>query len=135
MQAIADYTPTKWDEKPYLSISGNQKMTKASVEMVFTGPMQGKAAVEWLMYYSDFDEKDPHKAVAKYVGLIRFEGKLDGKTGSFVMEDQGEYEAGKARSVSTIITGSGTGELKSIRGDAKSMATPKTCSIELNYSL
>ena len=135
MQLTASYTPTKWDEKTYQLISEKQKMTKASVEMVFTGVMEGKASVEWLMYYSDFDDKDMHKAVAQYTGLIRFEGNVEGKSGSFVMEDKGSYEAGEARSVSAIIPGSGTGELKTISGAAKSFATPKSCSIELDYSL
>ncbi len=135
MQLTASYQPTKWDEKPYLLLSERQKMTKASVEMAFTGSMEGKASVEWLMFYSDFDDKDMHKAVAQYTGLIRFEGKVKGKSGSFVMEDKGSYESGEARSVSTILTGSGTGELKTISGVAKSFATPKSCSIELDYRL
>jgi hypothetical protein len=135
MQAIASYTPVKWDEKTYQLISGKQKMTKASVEIAFTGAMEGKALVEWLMYYSAFDDKDPHKAIAQYVGLIHFEGRLNDKTGSFVMEDKGTYKDGEARSVATVILASGTGELKTMVGEAKCLATPQGCSIELNYTL
>ena len=135
MKTTASCSPTKWDEKPYQMIGEKQKLTKATVEMPCTGGMEGKASIEWLMYYSAFDAKDPHLADAQYLGLIRFEGKLDGKTGSFVMEDRGTYKAGEARSTWTILAGSGTGELSSLAGKAQFLATPKSCSIEMDYHL
>ncbi len=91
MKAIGSYAPTKWDEKPYEHISTNMKMTRASVTFAFTGQIEGNASVEYLMFYRDFDGKDPHKAAANYVGLIRLQGKLNGRSGSFAMEDKGVF--------------------------------------------
>jgi hypothetical protein len=78
MKAVATYAPIKWDEEPYEHVSTNMKLTKASVAFAFVGQIEGLASVEYLMFYRDYDERDPHKAAASYVGLIRLQGKLHG---------------------------------------------------------
>jgi hypothetical protein len=135
MKAVATYTPIKWDEEPYELISANMKITKASVAFAFAGQIEGHASVQYLMFYRDYDEKDPHKAGANYVGLIRLQGKLNGRPGSFAMEDRGIFEGGTARSILTIIPGSGTGELRGVTGKGTYVATQKSCNCELEYEL
>jgi len=135
MKAVATYTPIKWDEQPYEHISTNMKMTKASIAFAFTGQIEGTASVEYLMFYRDYDEKDPHKAAANYVGLIRLQGKLNGQSGSLAMEDKGVFEGGTARSIVTIIPGSGTADLRAITGKGTYVATQKSCNCELDYEL
>lgn len=135
MKATATYSPTKWDEKPYEQISSTMKLTRASVEFSFNGQMEGHGLVEYLMFYRFFDERDPHNASANYVGLIRFKGKLNGKEGSFTMEDRGAFEKAQAQSTLMIIPGSGTEELKGIVGTGTYVATSKSCRCELNYEL
>jgi hypothetical protein len=135
MKAVATYTPIKWDEEPYEHVSTNMKMTRASVAFAFVGQIEGQASVEYLMFYRDYDERDPHKAAASYVGLIRLQGKLNGQSGSFAMEDRGVFEGGTARSILTIIPGSGTAELKGITGKGSYVATQKSCNCELEYEL
>ena len=98
MKAVATYAPTSWDEKTYEQISTNMKMTKATITFAFKGQIEGTGSVEYLMFYRDYDDKDPHKSTANYVGLIRLQGKLNGKPGSFAMEDRGTFEADIARS-------------------------------------
>lgn len=134
MKATATYSPTKWDEKPYEQ-SPTTKLTKASVEFAFTGQMEGQGLVEYLMFYKAFDESDPHKTTATYVGLIRFKGRLNGKTGSFVLEDRGMFEGGAANSILTIIPGSGTDDLRGITGSGTYTATQKSSRCDLTYEL
>lgn len=134
MKATATYSPTKWDERPYEQ-SSTTKLTKASVEFAFHGQMEGHGLVEYLMFYSSYDDHDPHKAAARYVGLIRFKGELNGKTGSFVLEDRGTFEAGAANSILTIIPGSGTDELRGITGAGTYTATQKSSRCDLTYEL
>jgi hypothetical protein len=110
-------------------------MTKASVEFSFKGGFEGKAQTEFVMYYREYDQSDPHKASATYVGLTKYTGSLNGKTGSFVTEDRGTFAAGTASSVSTILPGSGTGDLKGISGKARAVATHSSSEFELEYSL
>ncbi len=135
MKATATYSPTKWDEKTYEQISPTSKMTRASVEFAFKGQMEGLANVEYLMFYEHSDEMDPHKSEATYVGLIRFNGKLDGKGGSFVMEDRGSFKGSQAISTLSIIPGSGTEQLKGIQGTGKYLASPQSCHCDLDYEL
>jgi len=135
MKAAASYMPTEWDEKPYEQISPSVKMTRASAVFEFKGEMEGRGLVEYLMYYRHADESDPHNAEAVYVGLIRFTGRLHGKSGSFVLEDHGTFEGRAARSTLTIVPGSGTDELRGITGKGTYAATPKDCQSELVYDL
>jgi hypothetical protein len=114
MKARATYSVMKWEESAYEQILPDMKMTKASVEYDFKGDCEGRARVEYLMHYTHFDEKDQHDSVAEYVGLIRFEGTLGGKSGSFVMKDDGTFEGGSADSTLRILKGSGTGSLKGL---------------------
>ena len=121
MKAKGTYTVNKWEENPYDQISSEMKMTKASVE--------------YLMLYKYFDANDQHKSSAIYIGLMRFVGKVQGKDGSFVIEDHGAFENGAASSTLQIISGSGTGELKSIHGTGSYYANQDGFQIEIDYNV
>ncbi len=135
MKATATYSPTKWDEKPYNELLPPMRMTKASVEFAFKGQLEGHGQTEFLMFYSEFDEKDVHKSTAFYIGLTRFTGTLVGKSGSFVLEERGSFGAGTASSTAMIVAGSGTEQLRGITGSAKSTATQTGSQFELDYQL
>jgi hypothetical protein len=135
MKAKGTYVVKKWEENAYEQISSEMKMTKASVEYSMSGDINGKALVEYLMFYKYFDAKDQHKSSATYIGLMRFVGIIHGKEGSFLMEDRGIFENGKASSALQIITGSGMGELKSLQGSGRYSANQDGIQIELDYNL
>jgi hypothetical protein len=135
MKAIASTSPTKWDEKPYNDLPSPMRMTKASVDFAFKGQLEGSGQTEFLMFYSHYDEKDVHKSTAFYIGLTRFTGTLNGKSGSLVLEERGSFGAGTASSTSTIVAGSGTEQLRGITGTAKSTATQTGSLFELEYQL
>jgi hypothetical protein len=135
MRAKATYAVSKWDESTLDQISATTKMTKASVEYSFSGELQGKAKVEYLMFYRHFDLNDQHRARASYTGLVRFEGTLAGKAGSFVMQDSGTFEGGAAVSALQIHDGSGTGSLAGISGTATYRADREGCHFEIDYNL
>ncbi len=134
MKVKGTYTVKKWEESAYQQITPEKRMTKASVEYDFNGEIEGKAMVEYLMFYSHFDTKDQHKASASYVGLIYFDGTLSGKSGSFVLEDNGMFESGAAKSILKIAKGSGTGQLDGIQGNGIYLADKEGCHIELEYN-
>ena len=133
LKAKASYSVKKWEEATYRQISSEMKMTKASVLYEFSGDLQGIASVEYLMFYRHFDQNDQHKASASYVGLIHFDGILLGKSGSFVFEDNGTFEAGSANSSLRIAEGSGTGALKGIYGTGIYHANKDGFHLELDY--
>lgn len=135
MKAKGTYAVKKWEENLYEQISTEMKMTKATVEYAISGQINGKALVEYLMFYKYFDANDQHKSSAIYIGLIRFIGNVQGKEGSFVIEDHGTFENGAASSTLQIIAGSGMGELKGIKGTGRYSATQDGAQIELDYNL
>jgi hypothetical protein len=135
MRAKGTYTVKKWDETTYDQISPEMKMTKASVEYGFSGDIEGRGSVEYLMFYRHFDAKNPHKSLASYVGLIRFDGTVAGRSGSFVMKDDGTFEGGTASSALRIDEGSGTGSLAGITGTAVYRADQNGCRFELDYNV
>src|SRR5262245_298415 len=119
MKAKAPYDVKKWQEETIQQIPPNMKMTKASVEFGLHGEIEGTAAVEYLMFYTGVDPKDQHKSTASYIGLMRIEGKISGKSGSFALADEGTFAAGIANSSLKIIEGSGTGDFQRIKGSAR----------------
>jgi Protein of unknown function (DUF3224) len=133
MKATGTYAVKKWEESTYQQLTSEKKMTKASVEYGFTGEIEGKGSVEYLMFYAHFDQKDQHKSSASYVGLIYFDGILSGKSGSCVLEDNGAFEGGAAQSTLRIANGSGTGQLVGIHGHGTYLANQDGCHIELEY--
>jgi len=73
---------------------------------------------------------------ASFVGLERFAGRIDGKTGTFVLQRTGVFESGQAKESYSVIPGSATGELRGLRGDGSSAIGHGTeYPFVLNYEL
>jgi len=135
LKAKGTYKVEKWNENEFEQISSEMKMTKASVEYSMSGDINGKSVVEYLMFYKYFNAADPHKSSANYIGFMRFIGTVQGKEGSFVIEDHGTFENGKASSTLQIIAGSGLDDLKSIQGTGGYSANQNGAQMELYYTL
>src|SRR6266571_1731833 len=99
-----------WDEKPYSEGKDLPKLTRGSVTKTFTGDIEGEGQVEYLMMYRS-------DGSATFVGLERVVGRLAGKAGSFVLQRTGVFEGGVARESYSVVPGSGTGELRGLRGE------------------
>jgi Protein of unknown function (DUF3224) len=125
----------KWDEKGFSELHNEMKITKADIEYTITGEIEGKAVVQYVMFYSHYNKTDPHDASAKYVGLIQFSGKVSGKSGTFVLEDNGTFKSGSADSKLKIINNSGTADLKNIKGKGWYRADKEGFHIELDYKI
>jgi hypothetical protein len=100
---------TKWDEQPYDEIESGPKLTRASVTQAFSGGIEGEGAVEYLMMHRS-------DKTAIYVGLLRVDGRLGARSGTFGLRCQGTYEEGTATCSRSVVQGSGTGELSGLRG-------------------
>lgn len=111
--ANARFAITNWDEKPWSEDPDQPRLTRASVARTFTGDIEGQGQVEYLMMYRG-------DGSASFVGLERFVGRLAGKAGTFVLQRTGAFESGQAKESFSVIPGSGTGELRGLRGDGTS---------------
>jgi len=111
--ANARFAIASWDEKPYSEGQDLPKLTRAAVARTFTGDIAGEGHVEYLMMYRG-------DGTAAFVGLERVTGHLAGKAGSFVLQRVGAFEDGMAKESYFVIPGSGTGDLRGLRGEGAS---------------
>ena len=127
--ANAGFSIKSWDEKPYSEGKDLPKMTRASVEKTFTGDIDGEGHVEYVMMYRS-------DGTAAFVGLERITGRIAGRNGSFVLQRTGVFEDGQAKESYSVVTGSGTGELRSLRGEGtSSVGHAADYPFALNYEL
>jgi hypothetical protein len=106
---------TGWVEKTYQEIGGGAKLTNAKVTQSYAGAIEGTSSIEYLMAYTI-------QGTASFVGLERVSGTVAGKTGTFVIQHVGAFAEGKARSSWSIVPGSGTEGLASLRGEGSYVA-------------
>ncbi|TWI67682.1 uncharacterized protein DUF3224 [Pseudoduganella lurida] len=99
-------TPVPHTAAPHDS-RGRMTFTKT-----FQGALQGRSDGEMLT------AGQPARGSAGYVAMERFEGTLDGRRGSFVMQHSGTMDSGADALAIVIAPGSGTGELAGIGGTA-----------------
>jgi hypothetical protein len=111
--ANARFAITNWDEKPYSEGQDLPKLTRASVTKTLTGDIDGDGRVEYLMAYGS-------DGTATFVGLERVTARIGGKTGTFVLRRTGVFEGGLAKESYSVVPGSGTGELRGLRGEGTS---------------
>ncbi len=135
MLAHSTFKVTRWDESPSPVGASACPWSKTSIEFALSGQLEGTAWVEYLMHYHHFNPQAPLESHAHYVGLIRFEGTLEGKQGAFTLCDQGTFFQGSAESKFEILKDSGTGELQGIRGAGQYHSTPKASRLTLDYNL
>jgi Protein of unknown function (DUF3224) len=98
-----------WDEQTLVELDEG-KTTRARVKQAFIGDIVGDGAVDWDMYYRP-------DGTAHFVGIYRLTGKLDGRSGTIVMQTTGEFD-GKEAKGDWLVVG-GTGELRNISGNGR----------------
>ena len=127
--ANARFTIKNWDEKPYSEDQDIPKLTRAAVTKTFTGDIEGEGQVEYLMMYGS-------NGSATFVGLERVVGRIAGRAGTFVLQRIGVFEGGQAKESYSVIPGSGTGELRGLRGEGTSaVGHGNEHPLTLNYEL
>lgn len=107
-----EFTLSSWDEKTYAERGGDRKLTRATVSQDLAGDIVGKGQVEWLMSYGE-------DGTAHFVGLQQFEGEIDGRAGSVVLETIGDFDGNESTWDATVLEGSGTGEWAGMRGKGR----------------
>jgi hypothetical protein len=133
MKAKFELKVTKWDESKPDGFNEAIPITKVSTCFEIIGNTGGKFAVEYVMVSTEYDKNDKHNSRAEYLGLMEFSGILDGKKGTFVIEDQGIYENSMPKSRLRIKENTGTGELKGINGTGEYYMANEKFLIEFEY--
>jgi hypothetical protein len=106
---------TGWDEKTFDELDGKGKMTRARIAQDYSGDLEGQGTWDLLMCYRE-------DGTAVFTGFGKVTGRIGGRSGSFVLQSQGDFDGAAARSEWSVITGSGTGDLKGVGGKGTSAA-------------
>ena len=110
-RATGTFEIETWDEKPYDEREGT-KLTRTHVTKMFHNDIEGTSTAELLMAYGT------EEGSAAYVGFELIVGSIHGRSGSFILHHTATSSGGDGSASWTVAPGSGTGELRGLRGEA-----------------
>jgi hypothetical protein len=108
--ATATITVHKYEPAAYDEPDAGPALSKIHVEERFSGEITGDGVVEFL-------QAGLPDGTASFVGIERVTGKIAGRAGTFLLQDQGTVNGGIVAGEWFVVPGSGTGELKGLRGN------------------
>lgn len=109
-EAKATFGIKSWEEKTYNEMEGAPKLTRVSAIKSYQGDIEGEGKLEYLMMYRTAGS-------ASFMGLERVTGSVGGRSGSFVLQHIGAFEDGVAKVKLSVVPGSGTGDLRGMKGE------------------
>ena len=119
--AIADWQEETLDE------ADGVRTTRVVGRQSFSGGIEGEGRVAWLLCYRP-------DGSARFVGLQRIEGLVDGRSGSLVLESAGDHDGSSSSGTWTTVKGSGTGALGRASGSG-SFRAPGGPTVEYELQL
>lgn len=128
-RATGTFEIKRWDEAPYDEWRGT-RLTRTHVTKTFHGDIEGESTAELLMAYGS------EEGSAAYVGFERITGRVDGRSGSFVLHHTATGSRNGQTASWSVVPDSATGELLGLRGEAQISVEPDGGhSFTLDYDL
>jgi hypothetical protein len=100
-------------QKPDTQIARTANLGRLTIDKRFHGDLEASGRGEMLATQSDV------KGSAGYVALERVTGKLQGRSGSFVLLHSATMRRGAPETTVTVVPDSGTGELTGLAGSMR----------------
>ena len=111
MRAVARFDLDSFDEDPPNREEDGLRHTRARIEKTFRGDIEGHGSVEMLAARADEG--------AGYVALEHITGTVNGRSGGFSLLHIGTMAGAQTWARWPVVPGSGTGELRAIRGEGR----------------
>jgi len=108
-RAEAKITVESSEARPY-DQTASPALMEIRLTETFTGDIDGVSPVRALQVLHD-DQS------ASLVSVQRFRGKLSGREGTFVLQGSETVENGEIKATWFVVPGSGTGDLRGLRGE------------------
>ena len=105
-------------QKPDTQIARSANLGRLTIDKRFHGDLEASAKGEMLATQSEV------KGSAGYVALERVTGKLQGRSGTFVLLHSATMKRGAPESTVTVVPDSGTGELTGLTGSMRIKVAP-----------
>jgi Protein of unknown function (DUF3224) len=102
---VKSYEPTPYDQP-----AAGPALVRIDVVEDFSGDIAGEGVATFLQATGGEDE-------ASFVGVERVTGNVGGRSGTFVLQDQGTLKGSTVSGSWFVVPGSGTGELSGLRGE------------------
>jgi hypothetical protein len=128
--AVGTFTVTSFDEDTFHELAGGGRLVRGCGTQAFTGDLDGEGFVEcYTRYHED--------GTARFVGLHRLRGRVDGRTGSFLVRCVGVFDEGSqlAEGTWTVLDGMATEELTGISGGGHFYVFGEDAAFNLAYEL
>ncbi|MDH3327016.1 MAG: DUF3224 domain-containing protein [Gammaproteobacteria bacterium] len=120
---------TGWDENPLSEAEDGSKQSHANITQTYTGDIEGESEINYIMSYRA-DE------TAVFAGFEILTGHINGKSGSFILQHNGIFESGVAKSHFVIVKGSGQEDFVNISGQGEfCSSTNGQADYNLDYSI
>ncbi|MGW2545369.1 DUF3224 domain-containing protein [Kitasatospora sp. NPDC001574] len=109
----------QWEETAIGSTEVTPRLARASVVNTFTGGIEAAdTACEYVFVYAT-------GTTGTFTGLESVTGRLDGRAGSFTLEERGSFEEdGTVRCTFEVVPGTAVGELAGLRGSGSFVYRP-----------
>lgn len=101
---------TTYEPAPFDQPAEGPALVRIHVVETFSGDIAGQGVAEFLQTVRNEGE-------ASFVGVERVTGDVGGRAGSFVLQDQGTLIGTTVTGTWHVVPGSGTGELRGLRGE------------------
>jgi hypothetical protein len=115
MKLIAKFEITGWDQATYDEHDEGPPLGKATITKAYTGDLVATSTAQMLACQTG-DKPDDG---AGYMAQERVVGTLDGRAGSFVLQHGACGGPDGTEQYGFIVPGSGTGELKALKGTCR----------------
>ncbi|WP_275461074.1 DUF3224 domain-containing protein [Streptomyces noursei] len=128
-QTTGRITFANWEERPVGGEGAGPRLAHASVTNSFSGGIEAPdTTCEYSLVY--ISEK-----TGAFTGLELLTGRLDGRAGTFVLEERGSFDPdGTVRCTFDVVPGSGTGELAGLTGSGGYVCRPGEPSFPYDFT-
>jgi Protein of unknown function (DUF3224) len=108
-QARGKINVQSYDPRPYDQVAGGPDLVEIQVTEEIHGDIEAQGAARFLQTQGD--------GSASFVGIERVTGTIEGRSGSFVLQDAGTVEGNTVTGQWFVVPGSGTDDLAGLRGE------------------
>ncbi len=102
-----------WDEKIVSGTEGGPRVAYAHATFAYEGVIEGESICDLLLNYVGEGYESGQTTAPSFE---RFEGKVDGREGTFIVRHEYTFDAKGIASTFTVVPGSGTGGLAGLTG-------------------
>ncbi|MFJ1569129.1 DUF3224 domain-containing protein [Streptomyces erythrochromogenes] len=122
------FTFAGWEETPVGAMDATPRLAHAHVANTFTGGVEAAGtSCDYTIAYTGENN-------GSYSGMELLSGSVDGRRGSFVLEERGTFDAGGTVCRFEVVPGSGTGDLVGLTGSGGFAYRHGDTSVEYAFS-